>query len=104
MDIPVDGIMIHGSGVQADESAMTGESITLIKENTEKCFQRKDEHEADMKGSEQDPHDVPSCVLLSGTQIQTGEGWFVCIVVGDETCEGQIMASLEKVDLEQTPL
>jgi len=38
MHIPVDGVMIHGSGVQCDESAMTGESIHLIKENTEKCF------------------------------------------------------------------
>jgi len=69
MDIPVDGVMIHGSGVQCDESAMTGESIHLIKENTEKCFQRKDEHEADMKGGDKDHHDVPSSVLLSGTQI-----------------------------------
>jgi Ca2+ transporting ATPase len=42
--------------------------------------------------------------MLSGTSIATGEGWFLCIVVGDETCEGQIMAQLEEVDLEQTPL
>lgn len=43
-------------------------------------------------------------VLLSGTQIQTGQGWFVCVVVGEMTCEGQIMASLEERPNEETPL
>jgi magnesium-transporting ATPase (P-type) len=69
MDIPVDGIMVHGSGVQCDESAMTGESLHLLKENTEKCFHRKDEHEVDNKvdADNVDPHDIPSSILLSGT-------------------------------------
>jgi len=49
-------------------------------------------------------NDVPSPVLLSGTQIQTGQGWFVCVVVGEMTCEGQIMAVLEEKPNEDTPL
>lgn len=37
MNIPVDGIIIHGSGVSVNESAMTGESDELKKESLENC-------------------------------------------------------------------
>jgi len=66
MNIPVDGIVVQGVGIMADESAMTGESDHLSKEAVSKCMQRKDEHEAE-KGSSRTPHDVPSPILLSGT-------------------------------------
>lgn len=104
MNIPVDGVCIVGIGVMCDEAAMTGESDHCSKETVDKCKQRQDEFEADNKSGKRGPHDVPSPVILSGTQIQTGQGWFVCIVVGDETCEGQILASLSSKDPEQTPL
>jgi P-type E1-E2 ATPase len=67
MNIPVDGIILEGYGVMADESAMTGESEHLIKETLEKCLQRKQEHEADNKEASFSHHDVPSPTLLSGT-------------------------------------
>jgi hypothetical protein len=35
------------------------------------------------KDDKKSHNDVPSPVLLSGTQIQTGQGWFVVVVVGD---------------------
>jgi len=57
-----------------------------------------------MKGSERDANDIPTSILLSGTQIQTGEGWYVCIVVGELTCEGKILAGLGEADTEDTPL
>lgn len=104
MNIPVDGIVIEGNGVLADESAMTGESEEVQKETLEKCLQRQAEHEADNKEGSFSHHDVPSPVLLSGTSIQVGQGWFVCIVVGDATCEGQIMALLDEKPNEDTPL
>lgn len=104
MNIPVDGVCIVGIGVMSDESAMTGESDHCSKESIDTCKKRQAEFEADNKGGKRGPHDVPSPVILSGTQIQTGQGWFVCIVVGDETCEGQILASLSSKDPEQTPL
>ena len=66
-----------------------------------KCDQRRSEHEAE--SCEKGHHDVPSPILLSGTQIQTGEGWFLCVVVGDMTCEGQILAGI-KATSETTPL
>jgi len=36
--------------------------------------------------------------------VQNGTGWYVVVVVGEETCEGQIMASLSDKGPEQTPL
>jgi len=87
MNVPVDGIILNGSvGIMCDESAMTGESDHLPKESVDKCLFRQSEHESDVKHSKT-PHDVPSPVLLSGTQIQTGQGYFLCAVVGDDTCE-----------------
>jgi P-type E1-E2 ATPase len=68
MNIPVDGVVIEASGVLSDESAMTGESDHLIKETYEKCFERKADHETDEKFTKT-AHDVPTPVLLSGTQI-----------------------------------
>lgn len=57
-----------------------------------------------MKGNEKpSAHAVPSPVMLSGTQVATGEGWFVCTVVGDNSAIGQIMKNLEAVE-EDTPL
>jgi magnesium-transporting ATPase (P-type) len=87
MNIPVDGIILEATGVMSDESAMTGESDHLPKDTIDKCLYRQREHEQDPKHTKSH-HDIPSPVLLSGTQIQTGEGWFLCIVVGDLTCEG----------------
>lgn len=37
MNIPVDGVLYKGSGVQCDESAMTGESEELKKEPLDLC-------------------------------------------------------------------
>lgn len=43
MNIPVDGVLIHGSGVTVTEAAMTGESDELKKENLEVCKLRREE-------------------------------------------------------------
>ena len=66
MDIPVDGIVVEGNGVLADESSLTGESDHLPKEVVAKCLSRQVEHEEEDQKS-RGPHDVPSPVLLSGT-------------------------------------
>ena len=47
MNIPVDGLLIHGSGVQCDESAITGESIEIKKETCELCKTKAEELELD---------------------------------------------------------
>lgn len=83
---------------------MTGESDHFAKEPLAKCLELKAEYLAQNDASGAGSHDVPSCVILSGTQVQTGQGKFVTIVVGEQTCEGQIMASVEVKEAEMTPL
>lgn len=41
MNIPVDGIIIRCSGVQTNESAMTGESDELKKDSLDNCKARQ---------------------------------------------------------------
>lgn len=48
-------------------------------------------------------HELPSPILQSGTSIAQGEGTFLCLMVGEDSCLGQIMAQMEKRD-EKTPL
>jgi magnesium-transporting ATPase (P-type) len=107
MSIPTDAILVKGTGVTTDESAMTGESIELRKEPLDQCELRLEEklEEEKFQGNEDNRtnHDVPSPVLLSGTQIETGEGWFMAIVVGRHSCVGKIYAKLTQ-EIEQTPL
>lgn len=43
-------------------------------------------------------------MLLSGTAITTGEGLFLTIVVGDESCEGKIHAAVDDGSDDKTPL
>lgn len=40
MNIPVDGILLKGSGVQCDESAMTGESDEMNKDIIKNCLMK----------------------------------------------------------------
>jgi magnesium-transporting ATPase (P-type) len=91
MNIPVDGVIYKGSGVTCNESAMTGEADELKKESLEVCKLRHEEKESEnnlQKTPERNHHDLPSPIVLSGTQIATGEGWFICIVVGKNSCVG----------------
>jgi len=40
MNVPVDGVVLKGNGIMCDESAMTGESDHLPKEEMAKCLHR----------------------------------------------------------------
>lgn len=85
---------------------MTGESDELKKDTLENCKLRQEEKDAEyayLKSNNKNPHDLPSPLILSGTQIATGEGWFVCIVVGKNSCVGRILGTLEQ-RIETTPL
>jgi cation-transporting ATPase E len=44
-NIPVDGIVVHSSGLLISEAAMTGESDALQKETLEYCVQKKKEND-----------------------------------------------------------
>jgi len=39
-------------------------------------------------------HEIPSPILMSGTTIVNGEGLFIAIVVGKDSCEGKIEEKL----------
>lgn len=106
MNIPVDGIILKCSGVMCSEAAMTGESDEMKKEALEHCLQRIIEKDQETKFNPnhvKGGHDIPSPVMLSGTQVSTGEGLFICIVVGKNSCVGKIMDKLEQ-QAEATPL
>ncbi len=49
MQIPCDAILVQGTSVAVDESAMTGESDELKKETLLHCLSRKEEFEMDNK-------------------------------------------------------
>lgn len=70
MNIPVDGVIIKGSGIMTNESAMTGEPDELSKEAFEVCKVRKDEKDEEYsqsKHANKRPKDIPSPIILSGT-------------------------------------
>ena len=87
MQIPVDGLLVYGNDVMTDESNLTGETIDIKKQVFEICAERVSEcaEEAKFMGGavQKSNFDIPSPFLLSGTQITTGEGWFMAIVVGE---------------------
>ena len=65
---------------------MTGESIELKKETMDMCEVRLEEKLEEEKfhrnEDKRTSHDLPSPILLSGTQIETGEGYFMVLVIG----------------------
>jgi len=75
-NIPVDGIILDASGVSCTEAAMTGESDELKKDVLEVCLQRREEKDAEYEINKdyqkKNNHDLPSPILLSGTQFATG--------------------------------
>jgi len=64
MSIPVDGLVIKGSGITSNESAMTGEPEELTKDTEDGCLIKRQERDGDKYKR---PKDLPSPVLLSGT-------------------------------------
>ena len=107
MNIPVDGIILKCSGVMCGEAAMTGESDEMKKESLENCIIRKQEKEQENQ-FRQNPHahsnhDLPSPIMLSGTQVSTGEGCVVSVVVCKDSCAGKRLDKLEQ-NVDATPL
>ncbi|CAD8143054.1 unnamed protein product [Paramecium octaurelia] len=105
MEIPADGVLLEASDVKVDESSMTGETHSITKGTINQCQMQKQELQAEgVQLGEQDRFKIPSPALLSGTRVLEGEGLFLICVVGDLSCLGQIKASLEQEEEEETPL
>ena len=101
INIPCDGFIIRSSDVKTDESAMTGETDPVKKDTLERCLLKKAKYADDVDiGSSK----IPSPIILSGTKIMIGEGLFIVIVVGEDSCVGKIRSTLQKEEEEETPL
>lgn len=90
MSIPCDGFVIQASELSSDESAMTGETDPIKKGTMEQCMQVRDKLQEEGESNMQKTHAVPSPIMLSGTKVLTGEGRFLVIVVGKDSCLGKI--------------
>ena len=95
--VPADGILIEGKSVECDESGMTGESVDCKKDTVQECVARLEQLKAEKKPIEENMcHDVPSPVILSGSQIKSGEGRYLVITVGEISCVGKVLAALRE--------
>ena len=96
-NIPADGILLSGMGLECDESGMTGESLACTKDTLENCIKKiKDLTEGGKDLNETTMKDIPSPVLLSGTFVKNGSGIFIVIAVGSISCVGKVLAELRE--------
>ena len=103
-EIAGDGLIIHGSSVLADEASMTGESDALHKECLADCISVRDKLINEGKVNTATSHDVPSPVLLSGTNFKNGNGQMMIIAVGPRSAIGKIRATITDKEDDETPL
>lgn len=103
-EIAGDAILVTASSVQADEASMTGESIALDKDTQDKCEMIRNNISAEGKANTAGNHEVPSPVLLSGTNIQAGSGKMMIIAVGPRSAIGKIRATITDKGDDETPL
>ena len=107
MALPADGIVISANDLEAMEAAMTGEGDNLKKLPVDECLTIKNEllkDHSDLLMDETDHHhDVPSPLLLSGTNISQGTGRMLVTAVGSNSAEGKILDLTETAE-EFTPL
>lgn len=79
--IPADGILVHGFEVNVNESALTGESVPVV------------------KTTEDEEND-----LFFGTNVSSGRGTLLVQKTGINTRFGKIALTLSEVEEEKTPL
>ena len=89
--VPADGRLVEGSSLQADESALTGESVPVDK--TADLILPADTPTADRKN-----------MVLSSTVITAGRGVAVVTATGMDTEVGRIAGLLLQEDAMDTPL
>ncbi len=93
--IPADGLLIEGQDVACDESSMTGESNDCKKDVLATCQKKLQQMLNQGRAiSDYELHEIPSPILLSGSQVKTGTGRFLVIAVGSHSCVGKVLASL----------
>ena len=107
--IPADGILLEASSVEVVEAAMTGENQSIKKLSCKEALIFQEDYLRDNPGikelsmTEDKHHDIPSPVMLSGTNLAEGMGLMLVLAVGKNSAEGRIMELAEQYE-ESTPL
>ncbi len=83
--LPADGIVLESTGLQIDESILTGESVPAVRSRT--------------SGTITDENKV-----FQGTLVVQGEGNIVIVATGANTAYGKLGSLLEKIETQKTPL
>ncbi len=87
-EVPADGRLFEATGLQVDESSLTGETMT------EKYIT------PDLKGEEAYPKEM----LLRSSMVMSGSGRYVVLAVGDETEIGHVARQATELTGVKTPL
>jgi len=104
MELPGDGIVIEGFNVEADESAMTGETEPMQKASIIKCMDKMKEVIEEGRANLVGTHEVPSPILVSGTKIANGTGKMMIFMVGKDSSIGKIKETVDSNKKDTTPL
>jgi len=96
--IPADGILLEQHDLSVDESALTGESLSVEKSVA------GDEPPITNHQSPITNHQSPINSLFQGTTVASGKGVFKVIAIGTKSEFGKLGKSIESIDSEKTPL
>lgn len=107
-EIAADGIVVQAYSVGCDESAMTGETELMEKAALEVCIAKRNDYRMrhQHSGVGHSPiHEVPSPVLVSGTNFKQGTGMMIITCTGEFSAIGKINKTIqENNDDDETPL
>ncbi|KXH47390.1 calcium-translocating P-type ATPase [Colletotrichum simmondsii] len=92
--VAVDGVLVQGSGIQVDESSLSGES-ELVHKNVPS--------ESDIRNRRAHRSSATDPFILSGTTVSGGVGAYLVTSVGTNSTYGRTLMSLRE-DVEETPL
>lgn len=87
MIIPADGILVKGENITVNESSITGESHSVSKESHAVCMKLSRNFN---RSDEKNNTSLPSSLLISGTCVNSGSGWFLVLAVGKHSVKGKI--------------
>lgn len=95
-NLPADGIFEIAEELQIDESVLTGESLSIVKQNGTSYLNAEVEHDGIYVESR--------CLGYAGSRVQTGRGLLRVLLIGQQTYYGEIIQSVERLPQERTPL
>lgn len=96
-----DGLLIDSMGLFVDESFSLGYSKAREKKCLADCIKRK--HALANTIIESNPFLLPTCVLVSGSSVVSGEGWMVIIAVGNNSTKRRMrVQDSNEIEIPQT--